>query len=125
MGGSQNYAQLGPKSSRPPNFRPSGTHLSRCRARRPIAAARGQTAAVVQKDRSGPFDLLIPQLEHFNWSDSVQIDLSQVKHVDTSALSLIFEFKRNAKRNNQIVTINTPPKNLLKLAKLYGVEDLI
>jgi len=63
--------------------------------------------------------------KNFNWSDSVQIDLSQVKHVDTSALSLIFEFKRNAKRNNQIVTINTPPKNLLKLAKLYGVEDLI
>jgi phospholipid transport system transporter-binding protein len=68
---------------------------------------------------------LIEKTKNFNWSDSVQIDLSQVKHVDTSALSLIFEFKRNAKRNNQIVTINTPPKNLLKLAKLYGVEDLI
>ena len=68
---------------------------------------------------------VIEKTKNFNWSDSVQIDLSQVKHVDTSALSLIFEFKRNAKRNNQIVTINTPPKNLLKLAKLYGVEDLI
>ena len=68
---------------------------------------------------------LIEKTKNFNWSDSVQIDLSQVRHVDTSALSLIFEFKRNAKRNNQIVTISTPPKNLLKLAKLYGVEDLI
>ena len=68
---------------------------------------------------------LIEKTKNFNWSDSVQIDLSQVKHLDTSALSLIFEFKRNAKRHNQIVTINTPPKNLLKLAKLYGVEDLI
>ena len=68
---------------------------------------------------------LIEKTKKFNWSDSVQIDFFQVKHVDTSALSLIFEFKRNAKRNNQIVTINTPPKNLLKLAKLYGVEDLI
>jgi len=68
---------------------------------------------------------LIEKTKNFNWSDSVQIDLSQVKHVDTSALSLIFEFKRNAKKHNQIVTINTPPKNLLKLAKLYGVEDLI
>ena len=68
---------------------------------------------------------LIEKTKNFNWSDSVQIDLSQVKHVDTSALSLIFEFKRNAKRHNQIVTIYTPPKNLLKLAKLYGVEDLI
>ena len=68
---------------------------------------------------------IIEKTKNFNWPDSVQIDLSQVKHVDTSVLSLIFEFKRNAKRHNQIVTINTPPKNLLKLAKLYGVEDLI
>ena len=68
---------------------------------------------------------LIEKTKNFNWSDSVQIDFSQVKHVDTSALSLIFELKRNAKRYNQNVTINTPPKNLLKLAKLYGVEDLI
>tara|TARA_B110000037_G_scaffold170951_1_gene193979 strand:- start:1618 stop:1899 length:282 start_codon:yes stop_codon:yes gene_type:complete len=67
----------------------------------------------------------IEKTKNFNWSDSVQIDFSQVKHVDTSALSLIFELKRNAKRYNHNVTINTPPKNLLKLAKLYGVEDLI
>ena len=68
---------------------------------------------------------LIEKTKNFNWSDSVQIDFSQVKHVDTSALSLIFELKRDAKRHNRNVTINTPPKNLLKLAKLYGVEDLI
>jgi ABC-type transporter Mla MlaB component len=68
---------------------------------------------------------LIKKTKNFNWSDSVQIDFSQVKHVDTSALSLIFELKRDAKRHNRNVTINTPPKNLLKLAKLYGVEDLI
>ena len=68
---------------------------------------------------------LIEKTKNFNWSDSVQIDFSQVKHVDTSALSLIFELKRNAKRYNHNVTFDTPPKNLLKLAKLYGVEDLI
>jgi len=68
---------------------------------------------------------LIEKTKNFNWSDSIQIDLSQVKQVDTSALSLIFELKRNAKKHNHSVMINTPPKNLLKLAKLYGVEDLI
>ena len=68
---------------------------------------------------------LIEKTKNFNWSDSIQVDFSQVKHVDTSALSLIFELKRNAKKNNHSVIINTPPKNLLKLAKLYGVEDLI
>ena len=68
---------------------------------------------------------LIEKIKNFNWSDSIQVDFSQVKHVDTSALSLIFELKRNAKKHNHSVMINTPPKNLLKLAKLYGVEDLI
>jgi len=68
---------------------------------------------------------LIEKTKNFNWSDSIQVDFSQVKHVDTSALSLIFELKRNAKKHNHSVMINTPPKNLLKLAKLYGVEDLI
>jgi len=68
---------------------------------------------------------LIKKTKNFYWTDSVQIDLSQVKHVDTSALSLIFELKRNAKSHNYNVTINSPPTNLLKLAKLYGVEDLI
>jgi ABC-type transporter Mla MlaB component len=67
----------------------------------------------------------IEKAKNFNWSDSVQVDFSQVKHVDTSALSLIFELKRNAKKHNHSVIINTPPKNLLKLAKLYGVEYLI
>jgi len=68
---------------------------------------------------------LIEKTKNFIWSDSIQVDFSQVKHVDTSALSLIFELKRNAKKHNHSVMINTPPKNLLKLAKLYGVEDLI
>lgn len=68
---------------------------------------------------------LIEKTKNFNWSDSIQVDFSQVKYVDTSALSLIFELKRNAKKYNHSVMINTPPKNLLKLAKLYGVEDLI
>ena len=68
---------------------------------------------------------LIEKTKNFIWYDSIQVDFSQVKHVDTSALSLIFELKRNAKKHNHSVMINTPPKNLLKLAKLYGVEDLI
>ena len=68
---------------------------------------------------------LIEKTKNFNWSDSIQVDFSQVKYVDTSALSLIFELKRNAKKHNHSVMIITPPKNLLKLAKLYGVEDLI
>jgi len=68
---------------------------------------------------------LIESTKNFNWSDSVQVDLSQVNHLDTSALSLIFEWKRKAKNHKYDVALINPPKNLLKLAKLYGVEDLI
>lgn len=68
---------------------------------------------------------LIESTKNFNWSDSIKVDLSQVKHLDTSALSLIFEWKRKAKSHKYDVALINPPKNLLKLAKLYGVEDLI
>ena len=41
----------------------------------------------------------------YEWNDSVLIDLIQVKEVDTSLLGLIFEWKRQAKKYNQTVTI--------------------
>lgn len=59
------------------------------------------------------------------WKDSISIDLINVKEVDTSLLGLIFEWKRQAKKNNKTVKIKNTPANLLSLAKLYGVEEFI
>ena len=59
------------------------------------------------------------------WKNSISIDLISVKEVDTSLLGLIFERKRQAKKNNKTVKIKNTPANLLSLAKLYGVEEFI
>jgi phospholipid transport system transporter-binding protein len=59
------------------------------------------------------------------WKNSISIDLINVKEVDTSLLGLIFEWKRQAKKNNKTVKIKNTPANLLSLAKLYGVEEFI
>jgi ABC-type transporter Mla MlaB component len=69
--------------------------------------------------------ILIRQTSNYVWNYSITIDLSQVQDVDTSLLGILFEWKRNAKIKEHIVSVRTPPENLIKLAKLYGVEDFI
>tara|TARA_B110001450_G_C17173151_1_gene300180 strand:+ start:63 stop:344 length:282 start_codon:yes stop_codon:yes gene_type:complete len=63
--------------------------------------------------------------DNYKWEHSVLIDLIQIKEVDTSLLGLIFEWKRQAKKNNKTVNIKNTPSNLESLAKLYGVENFI
>jgi len=53
------------------------------------------------------------------------IDFSKVTSIDTSAISLIFELQRQAKKTKSHFTFKNLPKNLNSLAKLYGVEDLV
>jgi len=53
------------------------------------------------------------------------VDLSEVDEVDSSAISLLFEWLRQAKLlNAEIAYANLPP-TLISLATLYGVLDLI
>ena len=69
--------------------------------------------------------ILIEETNNHEWTNSVILDLTQVKNIDTSLLGVLFEWKRKAKIKHQTVSIKTPPENLIKLAKLYGVEDFI
>jgi phospholipid transport system transporter-binding protein len=58
-------------------------------------------------------------------SDNMQVDLSGVSEVDSTAVSLLFEWLRQARaRNTSLVFVNVPP-NLVSIATLYGVLDLI
>ncbi|MGE0559325.1 MAG: lipid asymmetry maintenance protein MlaB [Burkholderiales bacterium] len=55
----------------------------------------------------------------------VTLDLSGVTEVDSSAVSLLFEWRRAAlaaKRNIRYVNL---PENLISLARLYGVTELV
>ncbi len=53
------------------------------------------------------------------------VDLAGVTEVDSSALSLMFEWQREARRRNIMISFINLPDSLFSLAKLYGVSDLI
>ena len=57
--------------------------------------------------------------------DRLTIDFAGVGSIDSSAVALLLEWRRQAEaRSKTLEFVNLPP-NLLALARLYGVEDLI
>lgn len=59
------------------------------------------------------------------FGDPVRIDFSGVTEVDSSALSLLFEWQREASRRKISLSIENLPASLVSLAALYGVTELI
>lgn len=55
----------------------------------------------------------------------LKLDLSQVEAVDSSAVSLMLVWLREAQRNDVSLCFSHIPDNLLSLAKLYGVAELL
>jgi phospholipid transport system transporter-binding protein len=55
----------------------------------------------------------------------VVVDLAAVTEVDSSALSLLFEWQRAALRRKCKVSFCNLPASLSSLAELYGVTELI
>ncbi len=55
----------------------------------------------------------------------VTVDLSAVTAVDSTAISVFFEWQREALRLGRIIRFTQLPANLLSLMALYGVTDLI
>lgn len=60
-----------------------------------------------------------------NMAAGTTIDFAQVKDIDTAAISLILEWQRRALKENQLIKLVNLPVNLVSLAQLYGVADLI
>lgn len=56
---------------------------------------------------------------------SLVVDLSQVAEVDSSAVSLMLSWLREAQRNNVNLCFSHVPDNLLSLARLYGVAEIL
>ena len=61
----------------------------------------------------------------FTLSKNTTIDFADVEDIDTTAVSLILEWKRRAVKENQSLTIENLPNNLTSLVQLYDVADLI
>ena len=55
----------------------------------------------------------------------VTVDLSAVTDVDSSALSLLLEWRREAGRNRRAIRYLNLSANLKSLAQLYGVTELL
>jgi phospholipid transport system transporter-binding protein len=58
-------------------------------------------------------------------AQQVVVDLAAVTEVDSSALSLLLEWRREAGRNGRSVRYLNLPANLTSLAELYGVTELL
>ena len=57
--------------------------------------------------------------------DHVVVDLAGVEEVDSAAVSLLLEWRREAAKANRRLEFANVPANLSTLAELYGVSDLI
>lgn len=68
--------------------------------------------------------LLAESSAMFVASDLV-MDLAAVDEVDSAAISLLFEWLRQAHAHNRSLVFVNLPSNLVSLATLYGVHDLI
>ncbi len=55
----------------------------------------------------------------------VVVDLKAVTEVDSSALSLLLEWRREAQRRNVHISYRNFPQNLTSLATLYGVNEIV
>ncbi|HSC94857.1 MAG TPA: STAS domain-containing protein [Burkholderiales bacterium] len=68
--------------------------------------------------------LLAQGAQHFTAS-SVTVDLSGVTEVDSSALSLLLEWRREAARNGREIRFRNLPASMKSLAELYGITELL
>ena len=57
--------------------------------------------------------------------DRLTIDFAGITGVDSSAVALLLEWRRQAMRRGKTLVFVNLPDNLLALATLYGVTELI
>ena len=57
--------------------------------------------------------------------DRLTIDFSSITEVDSSAVALLLEWRREAARRGKALHFENLPANLLALADLYGVTELL
>ena len=78
----------------------------------------------------GPVNLenavaLLEQGKGLFTAQQITLDLAAVTEVDSAALSLLLEWRREALRNGRTIRYVNLPDNLRSLAELYGVIELL
>jgi phospholipid transport system transporter-binding protein len=79
---------------------------------------------------SGPMNLvgaaaLLAEGEAAIASNASAFDLAAVTDMDSSCLAVVFGWMRAAKAGGKSLRLMNPPKNLLSLAAVYGVAELL
>ena len=62
---------------------------------------------------------------HWPEEGDATIDFAGVTEADSAALALIFKWQRDAEKKGRKIHCVNIPANVITLAKLYGVDDLI
>ena len=63
-------------------------------------------------------------LQHLS-SEDLLVDFSQVEAVDSAAVSMLLGWLRAAQRSQRALRVTGLPEDLLSLADLYGVTELL
>ena len=63
-------------------------------------------------------------LNHLSGSD-LHVDFSRVEAVDSAAISMLLGWARTAQRGQRELRVAGLPDDLLSLARLYGVDELL
>jgi len=63
-------------------------------------------------------------LQHLS-SEDLLVDLSKVEAVDSAAVSMLLGWLRAAQRSQRALRVTGLPDDLLSLANLYGVVELL
>jgi phospholipid transport system transporter-binding protein len=58
-------------------------------------------------------------------SEDLRVDFSRVETVDSAAVSMLLGWARAARRGQRVLHVSNLPDDLLSLARLYGVADLL
>lgn len=93
------------------------------------AAAEGEVFALTGALSFETLPAVLAQSEEYaaraDLPERLTVDFSAIIGVDSSAVALLLEWRRQAlARGKKLVFVNLPA-NLLALARLYGVDDLI
>jgi phospholipid transport system transporter-binding protein len=56
--------------------------------------------------------------------ETLELDFSSVEGVDSAALALVLELRRQAEAQGAALALTGPTDELLSLARLYGLESL-
>ena len=89
-----------------------------------IECSNGRCAVRGPINLSNVVTLLAEGRERFT-DPEVKVDLAGVTEVDSTAVSLLLEWRRDALRNRRRIEFLNLPGNLTSLARLYGVIELL